>query len=506
MRWLPESMAPTLGRLFRSLGLAITVLALTALSLVYGQSTGVNGGGPNGGGSGGTGTVTNVATGTGLTGGPITTTGAVALVTPVAIVNGGTGSTTATGTGSVVLATSPTLVTPNLGTPSALVLTNATGLTTPALPAFSGDCTTPGASGVLTCTKTNGVAFGPAATVATTTGSGSVVLGTSPTITTPNLTTPTAINLANATNLPISALPSLAAYSSYVNATNASAVPTSTSLMAAGNIINVGITVDLASGLNVTTSGVQTVDGVTVTNGMVVLLYNQSGGSPSGVNSGFYTVNTAGAWSRWSQLPTGFVINTGCLFSAKVLFGTVHAGETRWLNTTSTVTIGTSAQNWQAVNENASSTVAGKVLTPANNNNVPSVNITGMQAFDCISALDNVGTLADTGNALNSQQGGCATESLTTGQLFLDGQPPTASVGTVDPNSVYQRFRITGLTAAASVAVTFTNGGFPYVPVCFGSNSAGTLVTYTPNTTTPPVTSATFTMVALTGTLYGVCF
>jgi hypothetical protein len=33
-----------------------------------------------------------------------------------------------TGTGSVVLATSPTLVTPALGTPSALVLTNATGL------------------------------------------------------------------------------------------------------------------------------------------------------------------------------------------------------------------------------------------------------------------------------------------------------------------------------------------------------------------------------------------
>jgi len=35
---------------------------------------------------------------------------------------------TATGTGSVVLATSPTLTTPNLGTPSAATLTNATGL------------------------------------------------------------------------------------------------------------------------------------------------------------------------------------------------------------------------------------------------------------------------------------------------------------------------------------------------------------------------------------------
>lgn len=41
---------------------------------------------------------------------------------------GGTGVTTSTGSGSVVLSTSPTLTTPNLGTPSAATLTNATGL------------------------------------------------------------------------------------------------------------------------------------------------------------------------------------------------------------------------------------------------------------------------------------------------------------------------------------------------------------------------------------------
>jgi hypothetical protein len=42
--------------------------------------------------------------------------------------SGGTGSTSAsTGTGGVVLATSPTLVTPALGTPTALVATNASG-------------------------------------------------------------------------------------------------------------------------------------------------------------------------------------------------------------------------------------------------------------------------------------------------------------------------------------------------------------------------------------------
>ena len=43
------------------------------------------------------------------------------------VTSGGTGGTTSTGSGAVVLATSPTLVTPALGTPSALVATNVTG-------------------------------------------------------------------------------------------------------------------------------------------------------------------------------------------------------------------------------------------------------------------------------------------------------------------------------------------------------------------------------------------
>lgn len=45
----------------------------------------------------------------------------------VAVANGGTGQSSSTGSGAVVLAISPTLVTPALGTPSALVGTNITG-------------------------------------------------------------------------------------------------------------------------------------------------------------------------------------------------------------------------------------------------------------------------------------------------------------------------------------------------------------------------------------------
>ena len=46
----------------------------------------------------------------------------------IAVTAGGTGVSTSTGSGNNVLSTSPTLVTPILGTPTSATLTNATGL------------------------------------------------------------------------------------------------------------------------------------------------------------------------------------------------------------------------------------------------------------------------------------------------------------------------------------------------------------------------------------------
>lgn len=181
---------------------------------------------------------------TGLT--PSTaTTGAITLAGTLAVANGGTGVTTSTGSGNNVLSTSPTLTTPVLGTPTSGTLTSCTGLplttgVTGTLPVANGGTgvttstgtgnvvlstspsissptlTTPvlgtPSSGTLTsCTGlplTTGVTGTLPVTnggtgVTTSTGSGNNVLSTSPTLVTPILGTPTSGTLTSCTGLPL---------------------------------------------------------------------------------------------------------------------------------------------------------------------------------------------------------------------------------------------------------------------------------------------------------------
>lgn len=102
--------------------------------------------------------------------------------------------TNETGTGALVFATSPTLVTPALGTPSSGTLTNATGLPIAGITGLG--------TGIDTFLATPSSA-NFAAAITNETGTGVVVLATSPTLVTPLLGTPTSVTLTNATGLPL---------------------------------------------------------------------------------------------------------------------------------------------------------------------------------------------------------------------------------------------------------------------------------------------------------------
>ncbi|MFH0865532.1 MAG: hypothetical protein V1904_05030 [Bacteroidota bacterium] len=82
------------------------------------------------GAAGGSGTVTNIATGTGLTGGPITTTGTISLIVPVSIANGGTNITTIGAAGSVIYSNATQHASTAVGTAGQILMSNGAGAPT----------------------------------------------------------------------------------------------------------------------------------------------------------------------------------------------------------------------------------------------------------------------------------------------------------------------------------------------------------------------------------------
>jgi len=96
-----------------------------------------------------------------------------------------------TGTGNFVKSTSPTLVTPALGTPSSVNLTNGTNLPLTGIPSLGANIRT------FLTTPTSATLAGA---ISDETGTGSLVFGTAPAISNPTITTPGIVGVSNASS------------------------------------------------------------------------------------------------------------------------------------------------------------------------------------------------------------------------------------------------------------------------------------------------------------------
>ena len=282
------------------------------------------------------------------------------------------GEYSVTGTaGSVVLSTSPTLTTPNLGTPSAVTLTNATGLPLStgvtgtlaignggtgqitANAAFNALAPSQGGNSgkFLTTDGTNtswgsptaaaaSVTIGTTTVIGGTSGnilynnagllgeytvtgtSGSVVLSTSPTLTTPNLGTPSAVTLTNGTGLPIVAgtTGTLSIARGGTGQTTANAALNALLPSQTGN-----------SGKVLTTDGTNTSWGAAPAATLTVGATSISSGT-----NGYILYNNAGVLGNLSTTGTGSVV----LASSPTLTGTLTAAIANFSGTVTSTVVG----------------------------------------------------------------------------------------------------------------------------------------------------------------------
>lgn len=112
-----------------------------------------------------------------------------------------------------------------------------------------------------------------------------------------------------------------------------------------------------ATTANITLSGTQTIDGVSVVAGNRVLVKDQTTASANGI----YLVS-AGAWTRTADASQG-TLTSGAL--TLILAGTTHAGSQWYLNTADPITVGTTSLTWVQFSAGASYTFSNGLLNTA---------------------------------------------------------------------------------------------------------------------------------------------
>lgn len=286
------------------------------------------------------------------------------------------------------------------------------------------------------------------------------------------------------------------------NISGSSAAPSALNPGQIQNMVGTVLSAVVATTANITLSGLQAIDGWTTLAGDVVLVTGQTTASQNGL-----WIAASGAWTRSPNMPTGLIIPVGCQISVYIQRGTLFHGYSAFLPiTVSPLTVGTSSLSFTILSPNlATTSVSGAVtISTTARTKVASIVSNPQASGNCVTFADSTGGLSDPGDVATGISGPCVFN--THNHLLppgVGGTTPTTNHGTMDTNSTDNRGVITALSAVTSVTVTFVTA-FDYPPSCGGSTSAATAVGV--SSIGGSNNTVTFSMAALTGTLYWYCW
>lgn len=204
----------------------------------------------------------------------------------------------------------------------------------------------------------------------------------------------------------------------------------------------------------------QTVDGVTLTTGMRILIKDQA----SGAENGIYTVNGAGAPTRATDADSSAEVTAG--MSVPVAAGTANADTIWTLTTNDTITLGTTAlsfaQTGETLTVDSTLTRTGHQLGRA----ALTGNVTAAAGSNATTIAAGVVTLAMQANlAANSVVGNLTGSAATPAAVGATAAATASTVMTRDANgntraNNYARGVATAATAAGTTTLTVGSAQF----------------------------------------------